>query len=93
MGAAPITVSWVSMAVLLLVALAMLSAWPFAVNGWGTLTLNVALYGGLSAAPLVYRARGCVYSARHPALLSIDDLEQASVTRLRTSRSRGRKEA
>ena len=54
MGAAPITVSWVSMAVLFLDALAMLSAWPFAVNGWGTLTLNVALYGGLSAAPLVY---------------------------------------
>ncbi len=54
MGAAPITVSWVSVAVLLLDALAMLCAWQFAVNGWGTLTFNVALYGGLSAAPLVY---------------------------------------
>ncbi len=54
MGAAPITVSWVSVAVLILDACAMLRAWQFAMDGRDTLALNVAIYGGLSAAPLVY---------------------------------------
>jgi hypothetical protein len=54
MGAALITMFWVSVTVLILDAWAMFRAWQYAMDGRDTLALNVALYGGLSAALLVY---------------------------------------